>query len=84
MYLTKNKEQPKWAKKLAREGWVPRVGGYRHMATGVSVIRAVTFEDADAEPMWRVIDKFGTMLEHFPSLTEATAFAETTVLLMEE
>jgi hypothetical protein len=81
--MKKATKQPKWAKNLARDGWVPRIGGYRHMATEVSVIRAMTLEDPDSEPEWRVIDRKGTLMCMFSSLTEAMVFAESTVTLME-
>jgi len=80
----KQTKRPKWAENLAREGWMPHIGGYRHVATGVCVVRTMNLDDADDEPMWRTLTDKGELLGEHPSLTEAMAFAETTVLLMEE
>lgn len=80
----KQTKRPKWAQNLAREGWMPRIGGYRHIATDVCVVRTMNLDDLDSEPMWRTLTDKGELLGEHPSLTEAMAFAETTVLLMEE
>ena len=80
----KKTKQPKWARNLAREGWMPRIGGYRHVTTGVCVVRTMNLDDAGDTPMWRTRTDKGELLGEHPSLTEAMAFAETTVLLMEE
>ena len=80
----KQRGRPKWAENLAREGWMPCIGGFRHMATHVCVLRTMDLDDATDEPMWRTRTDKGELLGEHPSLTEAMAFAETTVLLMEE
>lgn len=82
--MKKKTYRPKWAKNLAREGWVPRIGAYRHVGTGVCVMRTISLDAPDSEPMWRTLTDKGELLGEHPSLTEAMAFAETTVLLMEE
>ena len=80
----KKTKQPKWARNLAREGWMPRIGGYRHVTTGVCVVRTMNLDEIGNDPMWRTRTDKGELLGEHPSLTEAMAFAETTVLLMEE
>ncbi len=80
----KQTKRPKWAQNLAREGWMPRIGGYRHVATGVCVVRTMNLDEIGNDPMWRTRTDKGELLGEHPSLTEAMAFAETTVLLMEE
>ena len=82
--MRKERKQPKWAQNLAREGWMPRIGGYRHVATGVCVVRTMNLDEIGNDPMWRTRTDKGELLGEHPSLTEAMAFAETTVLLMEE
>lgn len=72
-------------KSQAPKGWVPRIGGWRHEKTGVSVIRTITFDEGMTTDMeWRVLDAAGKLLDAYPSVTEALAFANSTVVLMEE
>lgn len=82
--MKKQTKRPKWAQNLAREGWMPRIGGFRHVATGVRVVRTMNLDEIGNDPTWRTRTDKGELLGEHPSLTEAMAFAETTVLLMEE
>lgn len=81
--MSKNK-QPKWARNLARDGWLPCIGGYRHIKSDMKVLRTVDLNDPDDNPAWRVLDHKGRLVQAYPNLTEAMLFADATVTLMED
>lgn len=77
--------KPKKRPSLTVNGWTPRIGGWRHDKTGLSVIRAMTLDEGDVtDSEWRVLDQYGLLMAMYPSLTEAMAFAQSTATLQEE
>lgn len=80
----KKTKQPKWARNVARDGWLPCVGGYRHINTQMQVVRTIDLNTPDDEAMWRVFNARGVRLGSYPSLTDAMIFADATATLMED